>query len=132
MIISESVEDYLEAILVLKEKNGYVRSVDIAAHLDLSKASVSIAMKNLKANKYISIAESHEISLTETGLSIAKGVYEKHQMFSQFFASLGVPSDIAARDACKIEHVVSKTTFDAIKQFFAKHGEELNITADAG
>ena len=107
MVVSESVEDYLEAILVLQEKNGYVRSVDIANHLELSKASVSIAMKNLK------------------GLELAKSVYEKHLMFSEFFIELGVPKEIAARDACKIEHVVSKTTFDAIKSFVAKHSEEL-------
>ena len=90
MVVSESVEDYLEAILVLQEKNGYVRSVDIANHLEL-----------------------------------AKSVYEKHLMFSEFFIELGVPKEIAARDACKIEHVVSKTTFDAIKSFVAKHSEEL-------
>ena len=113
MIISESVEDYLESILVLQEKNGYVRSVDIANHLEISKASVSIAMKN-------------EIKLTPTGLEIAKSVYEKHLMFSDFFYKLGVPKDIATRDACKIEHAVSKTTFNAIKSFVQKHSCELN------
>ena len=121
MVVSESVEDYLEAILVLQEKNGYVRSVDIANHLELSKASVSIAMKNLKENKFIKITDNHEIRLSETGLELAKSVYEKHLMFSEFFIELGVPKEIAARDACKIEHVVSKTTFDAIKSFVAKH-----------
>ena len=119
MVVSESVEDYLEAILVLQGKNGYVRSVDIANHLELSKASVSIAMKNLKDT------DNHEIRLSETGLELAKSVYEKHLMFSEFFIELGVPKEIAARDACKIEHVVSKTTFDAIKSFVAKHSEEL-------
>ena len=114
MVVSESVEDYLEAILVLQEKNGYVRSVDI-----------SIAMKNLKENKFIKITDNHEIRLSETGLELAKSVYEKHLMFSEFFIELGVPKEIAARDACKIEHVVSKTTFDAIKSFVAKHSEEL-------
>ena len=103
MVISESVEDYLESILVLQEKNGYVRSVDIANHLEISKASVSIAM-----------------------LEIAKSVYEKHLMFSEFFYKLGVPKDIATRDACKIEHAVSKTTFNAIKSFVQKHSCELN------
>ena len=125
MVVSESVEDYLESILVLKEKNGYVRSVDIANHLKLSKASVSIAMKNLKQNKYITISDNHEIKLTETGLQIAQTVYEKHLMFSKFFRKLGVPKDGATRDACKIEHVVSKTTFDAIKSFVSKHSDEL-------
>ena len=119
MVVSESVEDYLEAILVLQEKNGYVRSVDIANHLELSKASVSIAMKNLKENKFIKITDNHEIRLSETGLELAKSVYEKHLMFSEFFIELGVPKEIAAR------HVVSKTTFDAIKSFVAKHSEEL-------
>ena len=117
MVVSESVEDYLEAILVLQEKNGYVRSVDIANHLELSKASVSIAMKNLKENKFIKITDNHEIRLSETGLELAKSVYEKHLMFSEFFIELGVPKEIA--------HVVSKTTFDAIKSFVAKHSEEL-------
>lgn len=125
MVVSESVEDYLESILVLEEKNGYVRSVDIANHLELSKASVSIAMKNLKQNKYITISDNHEIKLTETGLQIAQTVYEKHLMFSEFFYKLGVPKDIATRDACKIEHVVSKTTFEAIKSFVSKHSDEL-------
>lgn len=125
MVVSESVEDYLESILVLEEKNGYVRSVDIANHLELSKASVSIAMKNLKKNKYITISDNHEIKLTETGLQIAQTVYEKHLMFSEFFRKLGVPKDVATRDACKIEHVVSKTTFDAIKSFVSKHSDEL-------
>ena len=115
MVISESVEDYLESILVLQEKNGYVRSVDIANHLEISKASVSIA-----------IADNHEIKLTPTGLEIAKSVYEKHLMFSEFFYKLGVPKDIATRDACKIEHAVSKTTFNAIKSFVQKHSCELN------
>ena len=109
MVVSESVEDYLEAILVLQEKNGYVRSVDIANHLELSKASVSIAMKNLKENKFIKITDNHEIRLSETGLELAKSVYEKHLMFSEFFIELGVP----------------KETFDAIKSFVAKHSEEL-------
>lgn len=72
MVVSESVEDYLEAIFVLQEKNGYVRSVDIANHLELSKASVSIAMKNLKENKFIKITDNHEIRLSETGLELAK------------------------------------------------------------
>lgn len=125
MIISESAEDYLESILVLEEKNGYVRSVDIAAHLDLSKASVSIAMKNLKANKYINIGENHEITLTPTGMQIAKSVYERHLMFSNFFCALGVPKDIATRDACKIEHIVSKPTFEAFKKFVELHSDEL-------
>lgn len=129
MVVSESVEDYLESILVLQEKNGYVRSVDIANHLELSKASVSIAMKNLRQNKYITISDNHEIKLTETGLSIAQTVYEKHLMFSEFFCELGVPKEIAARDACKIEHVVSKTTFDAIKSFVEKHSSELKANA---
>ena len=100
MVISESVEDYLESILVLQEKNGYVRSVDIANHLEISKASVSI--------------------------EIAKSVYEKHLIFREFFYKLGVPKDIATRDACKIEHAVSKTTFNAIKSFVQKHSCELN------
>lgn len=125
MVVSESVEDYLESILVLQEKNGYVRSVDIANHLELSKASVSIAMKNLKENKFIKIGDNHEIKLTETDIEVAKSVYEKHLMFSEFFYELGVPKEIAARDACKIEHVVSRTTFDAIKSFVEKHSAEL-------
>ena len=126
MVISESEEDYLESILVLQEKNGYVRSVDIANHLEISKASVSIAMKNLKENKFVKFADNHEIKLTPTGLEIAKSVYEKHLMFSEFFYKLGVPKDIATRDACKIEHAVSKTTFNAIKSFVQKHSCELN------
>ena len=114
--IQESAENYLETILVLKERNGTVRSVDIAAEMGFSKPSVSVAMRNLREQECITMGDDGLISLTEKGRSIAESVYERHTLFTQWLVSLGVDQTIAAQDARRIEHVLSKETFEAIKR----------------
>lgn len=113
--IQESAENYLETILILKDRNGTVRSVDIAAEMGFSKPSVSVAMKNLREQECITMGDDGLISLTEKGRRIAENVYERHTLFTKWLVSLGVDPTIAAQDACRIEHVLSKETFDAIK-----------------
>lgn len=114
--IQESAENYLEAILVLGIKNPSVRSVDIAAQLNFSKPSVSVAMKNLRENGYINMSAEGKITLTDKGREIAENVYEKHTLLTKWLVFLGVDPETAAADACKIEHVISKESFDAIKK----------------
>ena len=118
MKIYESAENYLERILMLKEKNGKVRSIDIAEDMDFTKASVSRAMKNLKENDLITIDKEGFIDLTLEGLEIAKSILERHRLLTKFLIDLGVPDDIAAEDACKIEHDLSDESFKAIKNHF--------------
>lgn len=119
MAIHESGEDYLEAILMIKERNGNVRSIDIARELSFSKPSVSVAMKNLKANNYITIDENGFINLTETGQEIADRIYERHTFLTNWLTSIGVNPEVAAEDACKMEHAISTESFSAIKKFIA-------------
>ena len=116
MVVSESLENYLETILMLSKKLPVVRSVDIASHLDFKKSSVSVAMKTLRENGYISVSEEGWIHLTDEGLAVANTVYEKHLFISSWLESLGVDKSIAAEDACKIEHVISNESFLAIKK----------------
>jgi len=106
---------YLETILVLGNRKPYVRSVDIAGELDYKKSSVSVAMRNLRENGYIDIDDAGYISLTEKGKEIAEAMYERHTVISDWLMRLGVDRDTAIADACKIEHVISKESFDAIK-----------------
>lgn len=120
MQLFESGEDYLERILILKERNGQVRSIDIAIDMGFSKPSVSIAMKKLRENGYITIDENGLISLTKDGYEIASSIYERHQVLTDLFISLGVNEDIAKKDACKIEHDISEETFQAIKEALKK------------
>lgn len=115
--IFESKEDYLEMILVLNNKKGLVRAVDIAEEMDFSKPSVSIAMKNLRESGCITVEEGGHIVLTDKGREIAERVYERHLFFSEWLTSLGVPENIAAEDACRIEHCLSKESFTAIKNY---------------
>ena len=114
MQIHQSAEDYLEAILMLRERNGAVRSVDIAAELEYSKASVSVAMKKLRENGYVAVDEDGFLTLTPAGEEIAGGIYRRHKALTDFFVSLGVDPEIAARDACKVEHDLSTETFDRL------------------
>ena len=116
MNIHESAEDYLEAILMLKQRVGSVRSIDIANELGYTKASISIAMKKFRENEYIEVDEDGYITLTKKGHAIATKVYERHRILSQFFISLGVSKENATNDACKIEHDLSEETFNAIKK----------------
>lgn len=114
MSIGKSAEDYLETILMLQEKQGVVRSVDVAGALRVSKPSVSVAMKKLREEGFVRMAEDNLIVLTESGLEIARRIYERHKILSRFFQALGVDEAIALEDACRIEHDISVETFEAI------------------
>lgn len=119
MAIHESGEDYLEAILMIKKRSGNVRSIDIARELSFSKPSVSVAMKNLKTSNYITVDENGFINLTEAGQEIAEKIYERHTFLTNWLTSLGVDPEVAAEDACKMEHTISSESFSAIKKFAA-------------
>ena len=121
MKIYESAENYLETIFVLQKKHGVVRSIDIATELSVSKPSVSVAMKNLRNNGYIEMDEDGHITLLEQGREIAAKMYERHTLMTQWLVRLGVDPEIAAEDACKIEHVISESTFEALKQHLSQH-----------
>ena len=114
MNIYESAEDYLEQILMLLEKKGHARSVDIAAGLDVSKPSVSVAMKKLRENGYILMSSDNLISLTDKGYAIARKIYDRHQALTKYLMQLGVSAETAREDACKIEHDLSEESFAAI------------------
>lgn len=114
--INESAEDYLETILILSKRLPVVRSVDIANELGFKKSSVSIAMKNLREKSHIVVSESGFITLTPEGRAIAEMIYERHEFLSSWLVSLGVDKHTANDDACKMEHVLSKESFEAIKQ----------------
>ncbi len=116
MKILESAENYLETILILQKRNGTVRSIDIASELEYTKPSVSIAMKHLRENGYIEMDASGYITLLDKGLAIAEKMYERHTVITTFLAKLGVSPEIAAEDACRIEHVISEESFEAIKK----------------
>ncbi len=116
MHINESAENYLETILVLSRSLPVVRSIDIATELGFKKSSISIAMKNLREKNYITVTDAGFIYLTDTGKEIAEMVYERHEVLSSWLVSLGVPEDIASEDACRIEHVISRQSFEAIKK----------------
>ena len=117
MNVNESAENYLETILILSKRLSDVRSVDIANELGFKKSSVSIAMKNLREKKHIVVSDSGFITLTESGRNIAEMVYERHLFFSNWLMRLGVSEQTALEDACKIEHVLSKESFEAIKHY---------------
>lgn len=114
MKIQKAAEDYLEAMLMLKEKNGYIRSIDIAQMLNVTKPSVTYSTKRLRENGYITMERDGEIKLTESGMEIASRIYTRHKTLTGFFVNLGVPEDIAREDACKVEHDISQETFEAI------------------
>lgn len=115
MQIHESAEDYLEAILMLQERTGAVRSVDVANLLDFTKASVSVAMKKLRENGYVELDQEGFLLLTQTGREIAARVYDRHRVLTDFFVSLGVSPEVAVRDACKVEHDLSQETFEKLQ-----------------
>lgn len=116
MKIQESAENYLETIYILSLKNNQVRSIDIVNELEFTKPSVSVAMKNLREHGYIAMDKDGYITLTEQGKAIAENMYERHTLLSQWLIDLGVDKNIAAEDACRMEHVLSKDSFEAIKQ----------------
>lgn len=115
MVVNESAENYLETILMLSKKLPVVRSVDIANELGFKKSSVSIAMKNLREKNHITVTDAGYIYLTDSGKEIAEMIYERHELLTSWLVRLGVPQEIAAEDACKVEHVLSKESFEAIK-----------------
>ena len=114
--INESKEDYLETILILSKRLPVVRSIDIANELNFKKSSISVAMKNLREKGYIEMASTGYITLTSEGQKIAETVYERHEVLTSLLLSLGVPEQIASEDACKMEHVLSPESFEAIKK----------------
>lgn len=116
MATTESSENYLETILILSKKLPVVRSVDIANELGYKKSSVSIAMKNLREREHITVTDAGFIYLTESGKDIAEMIYERHEFLSKWLMSMGVDEQIATEDACKMEHVISKESFEAIKK----------------
>jgi len=120
MRIQESAENYLETILILSRNGSSVRSVDISNELNYTKPSVSVAMKKLRLDGYVEIDENGFVSLTESGRKIAESVHEKHEFISNWLVSLGVDKNVAAKDACKMEHVISEQSFRAIREFIKK------------
>ncbi len=121
MNIHESAEDYLESILILEEENGSVRSVDIANHMNFSKPSISVAMKHLRESGYIAMDENGHIHLLKPGREIAERIYERHKTISNWLVSIGVDRKTALEDACKIEHVISKESFEALKRHIGEN-----------
>ena len=117
MNVNESAENYLETILILSKKLPVVRSVDIANELGFKKSSVSIAMKNLREKKHITVTDAGFIYLTDSGREIAEMIYERHEFLSKWLITLSVTPETATEDACKIEHVISKESFNAIKNY---------------
>lgn len=124
MEIHKSAEDYLEAMLMLKEERGYIKSVNIADKLHVSKPSVSTAVKHLRENGYITMDRSGFITLTDSGMAIASKIYDRHKTLTVFFTQLGVNPDTALEDACKVEHDISDETFAAIKEQIKKMSED--------
>ena len=122
MKILESGENYLETILILRNRLGNVRSVDIAAEMEFTKPSVSVAMKNLRTEGCIEVDKNGYITLTEQGLAIAEKVYERHLLFTKWLTSLGVAKDVAEEDACRMEHCLTAESFSAIKAYIEKNG----------
>lgn len=123
MIIKESAENYLETILVLKNKKGNVRSIDVAHELMVSKPSVSVAMKHFREEGYITVDNDGSLSLTEKGSKIAERVYERHQIITEALMLLGVDEITAKEDACKVEHDISDITFEKLKEFINNRSE---------
>lgn len=122
MKIKESAENYLETILMLKNKNGSVRSIDVANELSYTKASVSVAMKSFREEGYITIDKAGNISLTEKGFLIAEKMYERHKIIAKALMALGVSEETAYKDSCKIEHDISTESFEKIKDFLINKG----------
>lgn len=118
MKIQKASEDYLETMLMMKEKHGYIRSIDIAEHLGVTKPSVSYATKRLRENGYITMDPDGLITLTDKGLEIAERIYERHKLLTDLLTKLGVDPETAREDACKIEHDLSVETFAAIRRYY--------------
>lgn len=122
MKIHESAENYLETILMLSQRNGSVRSIDIANELNFSKPSISVAMKQFRKNGFISVADNGFITLTDAGMKIATKTYERHTLLIKALIAIGVSKDVATEDACKIEHDISDETFNKFKEYCKNKG----------
>ena len=116
MQILRAAEDYLEAMLMMQQRHGYIRSIDIAEHLGVTKPSVTYTTKRLRENGYLTMDADNLITLTPAGMEIARSIYDRHKTLSSFLESLGVDSDVAREDACKIEHDISEESFTAIRK----------------
>lgn len=121
MQILRASEDYLETMLMMQQQHGYVRSIDVAEHLGVTKPSVTYATKRLRENGYITMGKDGLITLTPSGMAIAESMLERHQTLTRFLISLGIDAATAEADACKIEHDISQKTFDAICAHAKKH-----------
>lgn len=130
MKIQQSAEDYLEAMLVLQEEHGYIRSVDIARHLGVTKPSVSYAVKRLRESGYINMEANGPITLAPAGCKIARRIHERHKALTAFLEKLGVSKEQSEEDACKIEHVISHETYVAICDFLNDGNEKALGTYD--
>lgn len=120
-IAQQSNEDYLEAILMISKEKDFVRAVDLANALNYSRASVTVALKKLKEEKFVNIDESNHITLTRKGYERAKSVLYRHKVLTEFFIGLGIEKKVAEQDACLIEHIISSETFNAIDKELKKH-----------
>lgn len=120
MQLYESSQDYLERILMIEKEKGFVRSIDVASALNFSKPSVSVAMKKLRENGYITFDDADRIHLTETGRAVAENMLDRHLTLTNLFKKLGISDEIAAEDACKIEHDLSPETYEALKNLSEK------------
>ena len=121
MVIHESAEDYLEKILMLSQRNGTVRSIDIASEMGFSKPSISIAMKKLRENGYIGMDDNNLITLTPSGREIAERIYRRHELLRRVLTAIGVDEKTAADEACRIEHDISEETYDRINEYYITH-----------
>ena len=130
MKIQQSAEDYLEAMLMLQEKYGYIRSIDIARHLGVTKPSVSYAVKRLRESGYINMNANGPITLAPAGYKIARRIYERHKALTAFLLKLGVSQEQAEEDACKIEHVISHETYVAICDYVNEGNEDKLVNYD--
>ncbi|MCL2436477.1 MAG: metal-dependent transcriptional regulator [Clostridiales bacterium] len=124
MDLQESAENYLETIFILRNRIGAVRSVDIVNELDFTRPSVSVAMKKLRESGHINVDSDGYITLTEIGQKVAEEIYERHSLLSGFLIALGVDKTTAAEDACRIEHIISKQSFEKIQDFVQKEFEK--------
>lgn len=127
MQIHQSAEDYLETILMLTQRMGRVRSIDVVNELGYTKASVSIAMKKLRENGYIAVDGEGNLTLLEPGREIAERIYSRHRLLTHFFVQLGVDEEVAAEDACKAEHILSEQTLKKIREYALLHDAEDSV-----
>ncbi len=127
MHTNESAENYLETILILSKTKPVVRSVDVAEELGFKKSSVSVAMKNLRQKEHITVTKEGYIYLTDAGRAIAEMIFERHELLTSWLIELGVDEKIAAEDACRIEHVISKESFDAVKKYIHQQFPTINV-----